>query len=358
MSQGALFRAALLAISAYLILGLAPPSKAGAEDPCVEDLEGDRCVARKAARLREIYGVQPIEVHQANADQMRRAYFVDGYGRDTVAITFVRTPGREPTAWVHFPRERGKAAAEPLQAAVSKAVWEHVLERSRLFDRKLVPLPDVLEDGSVMLCLHPWNYMVEAVDPPEPNTSAKDRPARRKIGNACHDELVQDYAKELERTAIPLFPACAALEPAQHRNDASRLAACGMLRGDKLAAAEVLNSAGEFREPRDPEDAPALARLFSNGASISWEGAAMRAPDPGKAWLAGLKSSRAHYFYAERVDGLSSRRVRLLGKLVRRRQGINDGSLERAPVEQNWVYIADGYYQLESVKVGSFAQTP
>lgn len=353
MNGGALFRALLPAMSAWLAMGFAPPSKAEAKDRC-----SDRCVIEQEARLSELYGVKPIKAHQAKGDQVRRAFFADGYGRDTLAIAFVRTPGREPTAWIHFPRQKGKVAAEPLQAPVPKAVWEHVLDRSRLFDRKLVALPTVLEDGTITLCFHPWGYWVEAVDPPAPDAAAKQSPVRRKIGNSCDDDLVQDYAEELERSAMPLFPACAALDPLHHRNDASRLAACGMLRGDKLAAAEVLNSAAEFREPRDPEDAPALRRLFSNGAVIDWEEMAIRGPGREKAWLAGLKSSRAHYFFAESVDGFSSRRVRLLGNLVRRRQGSDDGSIERAPVEQIWIHNADGYYQLESVKVGAFVQTP
>lgn len=309
-------RALWLAISAWLIVGFAPSVGEEGTDRCVYDRNAAGWAEEREARLRGIYDVLPIKAHQARGDQMRRAFFVDGNGHDVVAIVFVRTPGREPTAWIHFPRRQGKAASEPLQAEVPKAVWQHVLNRSWLFDRKLVALPTVHDDGSITLCLHPWNYTVEALDLPEPDASARADPARRRTGNSCEDDLIQDYANELGRTALPLFPACAALDPAGYRNDALRLEDCAKLRGDRLAAAEVLNIASGFREPGDPEDSPALARLFADGAVVHWEGTVLRGPALEKAWLAKLKSSRAYYFRAQSVEGLSSEKVRLIGNLV------------------------------------------
>jgi hypothetical protein len=214
------------------------------------------------------------------------------------------------------------------------------------------------EDGSITVCTHAWGYAIEATDPPDPGPDSKQRPPRRKIGNACEDDLVADYANELARSAVALFPACMALDPQHYRNDASRLAACGMLSGDRIAAADVLNSASEFREPRDPEDEPALAALFSDEAAIDWEGPAIGdARKPARTWLARLKTANARYFFAESVEGLSRRRVRLLGKLVRW-QPVANGRMERASVEQVWVFTSAQRYQVESVKVGPFEPAP
>lgn len=356
-----MIRAALLALGAWLVLGLAPAS--GKEPPLEKICRGKRGVDRCAAmqrELQELYGVNSIEAHQAAGDQVRRAYFIDGYGRDLVGIAFVRTAGRDLTVWVHFPRRPGDSPREPIQAPVTKAAWEHVLERSSLFDRVLVPLPNVPEeDGSITVCTHAWGYAIEATDPPDAGPDSKQRPPRRRIGNACEDDLVADYATELARSAVALFPACMALDRQHYRNDASRLAACGRLRGDRIAAADVLNSASEFREPREPEDLPALARLFANEAVIDWPGsAASSVRDPAKAWLAKLKEARVYHFFAESVEGLSRRRVRLLGWLVRTQQGADDGRVERAPVEQIWALTQSEDYEVESVKVGPFEPAP
>jgi hypothetical protein len=353
-------RAALVTLCAWLILAFAPAS--GKERPLEKGCRGDRGVDRCAdvqRRLRELYGVKAIEAHLGADDQVRRAYYVDGNGRDLVHIAFVRAAGRDPTVWVHFPRRPGVAALEPLQAPVPKAAWDHVLDRSSLFDRTLAPLERVQADGFITICLHGWGYAIEATDPPEPGSGSGRPPPRRAIGNSCDDDLVADYATELARSAVALFPACMALDPQHYRNDASRLAACGMLSGDRIAAADVLNSANALREPRDPEDEPVLSALFSDDAVIDWDGSVIRgAPGPARTWLARLKTTRARYFYAESVEGLSSRRVRLLGKLARAQQGVEDGSMERASVEQIWVFTPEHDYRVESVKVGPFEPAP
>ncbi|HYD37767.1 MAG TPA: hypothetical protein VEA60_09150 [Allosphingosinicella sp.] len=148
-------RATLLTLFAWLILAFAPQSPR-IEKECRGDRGLDRC-AEAQRQLRELYGLKAIEEHHAAEDQVRRAYIIDGYGRDLVAIAFVRTAGSDPTAWIHFPRRPGAAVREPLRAPVPKTVWEHVMERSSLFDRTLVPLPRVAEaDGTITICVHGW----------------------------------------------------------------------------------------------------------------------------------------------------------------------------------------------------------
>ena len=91
---------------------------------------------------------------------------------------------------------------------------------------------------------------------------------------------------------------------------------------------------------------------------IDWQGSIIRGKDAERAWLARIEEARVYYFFAEAVEGLSRRRVRLLGLLVRMQQGSDGARTERAPVEQVWVYTRYRYYRVESVKVGPFEVAP
>ena len=83
----------------------------------------DRCIQRGSAQL-ALFGVSPIEAHAAGGDLVRRAFFVDGYGRDVVAISFIRPRGAPPELVVHVPRGEGGEVPEPMRTEVAAAVPE------------------------------------------------------------------------------------------------------------------------------------------------------------------------------------------------------------------------------------------
>lgn len=309
---------------------------------CTDDRGVDRCAAEQQRRVRALFGARSIEEHEAAGDQIRRVFYVDGYGRDMVAISFVRAPGRDPTVFVHFPRREGEPASEPLQAPVPRAVWGDVLFRSAGFDRSFVPLAP----GTTSICLHSWVYTIEASDPPRHGRPAR---TRRKTEDACQDGPGETYAVELERAALALLPHCAALDPEQHRNEASMLAACRTLSGDRMAAAEVLNRAGAFRRVHGPDEVNLIAGHFDlSRASVDWNGARHPAGSGAAAFWAAKMSEGGHTnFYVESVEGISADRVRLTGWLAR-----GDGT--RARVEQNWVFGTIQEYWIESATVGPF----
>lgn len=351
-----MLRLMLLATSAWLILAFTPaPAKAPPPPDCRDDRGVDRCAAEQQRLVRELYRLKSIEEHKAAGDQVRRVFYVDGYGRDLVAIEFVRAPGHDPTARIHFPTAPGSAPAPSMQALVPKTVWEEVLDRSWLFDRALVPEKS---DGPI-ICMHAWIYTIEATDPAGPASYERSEPPRRKTGDACTDDLVQDYGDSVARAALPLFPACSALEPEQHRNEASRIAACGILRGDRLAAAEVLNRAGAFRRARESGEGVLLSGRFTSQATLDWNGSvsrdSLRLHD---VWLGRLAEAGRPAFYVESVDGLSSQRARLLGTLSRTEERPGGDRTLRARVEQIWVFTPARKYQVESVKVGPFESAP
>jgi len=345
---------ALAALAALLLTG-SGGAQVSAE--CRDDRGADRCAADQQKRVRDLFGVRSIEEHQAAGDQVRRVFYVDGYGRDLIAISFVRAPGRDPTAWLHFPTREGEPRVEPLQAAVPAAVWEEVIERSTLFDRALAPRPG--DEPSI--CMHSWVYTIEGTDPKGAGRFAKPPPIRRTTADACTGELAGAYAREVPRLAIGLFPACAALDAGKHRNDASRLHACRILRGDRLAAAEVLNRAHAFSRVREPDDADKLDGLFGHEPVLDWNGERSEAhwEAAKNLWVAKVTAEPRPSFYFEFVEGESGQRVRLVGYLSRTIE-VPDGPdpVYRARVEQIWTYDLDREFNVASIKVGPFERQP
>lgn len=356
-------RAALLAISAWLILGFAPaksPKPAKGQPPaadCHDDDLVDRCSPEQQRRVRELFGVKPIEAHRDAGDQVRRAFYVDGYGNDVVAIAFIRPKGGDPTLWVHFPSEPDGKRPEPLRAPVTQEVWDGVLDRSRNFDRPLAapaPEPDAPGMQTISLCIHSWVYTVEATDPAEGEYSPAT--LRRRTEDACDDGLAEPYATELQRAAVPLLPPCARLDRSLHRNEATLLSACRLLRGDRLAAAEVMNQLDRLRRAEGPEEVALIAGLFAYDARIDWAGEILDAKGgAAAAWARKLAEGGRTVLYYDVIEGESADRVRFVGLLSRSVDGEDRYRLAR--VEQIWVREGRDF-EIERATVGPFEPEP
>jgi hypothetical protein len=327
---------------------------------CTDDRGVDRCTAAQHREVLELFGMQPIEAHEASGDQVRRVFYVDGYGRDLVAIAFVRAAGRDPMLSVHFPRREGESPREPLTAMVPQRVWEDLLFRSQMFDRELAPpasSPSRPVVEAVPICLHSWVYTVEAADPASP-ADFRRAMIRRKVEDACQEGLAEVFAVEAQRAALPLLPACASLDPDQHRNPASILAACAMLHGDRMAAAAVMNRALALRRAHGPDDLIRIEGLFDYRGSVDWNGerAGGENNEAARFWLAKLGERDQTNFYIDRLEGESAYRVRVAGSLVRPVEGNTSGNgpYERATVEQIWSYGPGREFQIETATVGPF----
>jgi hypothetical protein len=341
--------------AALLFVTLASAAAAQTQQPvdrnCRDDRGRERCADSALQQLRTLYGVQSIEELAASGAEVRRIFYVDGYGRDTVLIAFVRAPTSDPTLWIHHPRQDGEERLEPFHAPVPIDVWNEVIERGRNFHRSFAGQsgPTIEPDGSIMVCSHSWIYVVEAAE-----RASAGRPGRirRKIEDACQDGPAKIYAGELERIALALIPHCAALEPEQYRNPASILAACRMLHGDRLAAAEVMNRAMAFRELRGPVDVDRISGSFAEATEIDWAGQLYRGSGyrAGEFWTARLErgDGRPTHMYFERAVGETADRVRVAGMLSR---SIEDGT-ETAAIEQIWARDINGLMQLERATIG------
>ena len=347
------------------LLAVAAPAKAPPAErhppmgDCRDDDMVDRCSPEQQRRVRELFGVKPIEAHRAAGDQVRRAFYVDGYGNDVVAIAFVRPKGGDPTLWIHFPHAAKGARPEALQAPVPGEVWEDVLRRSSHFDRRLVRPPQPPSaSGEMTLCMHSWVFTVEATDPAEGDYQPAT--VRRATEDACDDGLAEAYAVELQRAALPLLPPCAALDRSRYRNEAMMISACRLLSGDRLAAAKVLNRADPLRFVREAEDTAELEGLFQYQATVDWNGERSGGNSTAaKFWTAKvLENGRADLYY-ETIEGLAPGRVRLTGRLFREitAPGSHEPVDEQARVEQIWT-DDQGDFAIRSATVGPFQRQP
>lgn len=353
----------LLAVSAFLVCGFAP-AKAPREysyppaGDCHDDDMVDRCSAEQQRRVRELFGVKTIEAHRDAGDQVRRAFYVDGYGRDLIAIVFIRPKGGDAALWVHFPKDRAGNGSEPLRSSVPARLWEEIVERSAHFDRTLAPAPKVKRDPDggqeITMCLHSWVYTIEASD----LADAENRPAtvRRKTEDACDNGLGQAYANELQKAAVPLLPHCDRLDRSQHRNEATLLSDCRLLRGDRLAAAEVMNRIHLLRSVDGPADAVLIRGLFDSGARIMWAGETVADPRGGAdGWAKKIGEGQGRTtLYYDHIEGESAGRVRFVGSLSR--LNADGEGYQTAPVEQIWIRRF-GDFVIQSVTVGAFEPT-
>lgn len=244
----------------------APVETRSLPDPdCSDDRGSNRCGRAAHERMRALYGIESPEALLARGVTMRRAMFVDGYGRDMVAVTFWREPGKVPMVEVRSPRAEGGEEPQQLRAAVSGQTWEEIVSASEFFDRDLAAEPP--QPGSAAtsppgprLCLHSWVVVVEAVDAPRvvPNivfgtgsvAQARDpslpvevstTPAsiRSDTEDACSDGLGMNYAMALATAGLDQLTECSSLKLDDFRNEPHLLATCHRLRGDRLVAGEA-----------------------------------------------------------------------------------------------------------------------
>ena len=311
-------------------------------DPCRDDNGDDRCSAAKQAEMRALYRVPPIETY-SNAT-VRRVFFVDGYGNDTVALEFVRAAEKDPVVRVHFPKVEGEAPGTPIEQVLTAQQWQQVIDASQYFDRQFAPkqTPEAkgnYEDEAV-ICLHSWVYWAESID--------RGEKPRSTVNDACNDQPVEQFAWLAAKVALRAIPFCNALDLKLSRNEAAVLRSCEGLTGDRIAAAEVWNRAEGFRsfDDRDFD----LERMASYPVELDYQGQQFKGQDAAKKWREAMSAkNRPRYFY-DGVHGQDAQRVTVPGGFII----WGDGKIhQRAEVGMKWENEGDTFY-LKSVKVGPY----
>lgn len=219
------------------MLALAPANVLAA-DECKDDRGLDRCDPQEQAAMLARYGLDNGESLQQQGTQVRRAFFVDGYGRDILAVSFVYERGRDPRVDVRIPVRAGEPATPPATMVISAAQWDSALTKGSYFDRQLTPMEG--EDRSI--CLHSWVIRIEAIDPvrlsQDSYPAGRDEPSvRSKTATSCGPSLAVDYAFELADLAYDLLPWCSALRASNNRDKVQAMTVCARFSGDRIAAA-------------------------------------------------------------------------------------------------------------------------
>lgn len=323
------------------------------EEQCLRDPNLAPCLQSRADELVRTYGVRRIEAHRDAGDQVLRVFF--RHNQELALIAFVRAPGRDPTATVYFPRMPRQPAPAPMEAPIPEAVWNEALRRAAYADRSLVPLPPDPDDRTI--CMHPDVFFFERADPAVPTLELAGR-VRRHDADACEDPPLVQFARDLQRLVIPLFPACDALDSAAWGSGVSRLMTCRRLSGDRLTAARIMNLAEPLRRMRPPEDLRNLEELIEPGATIDWNGRRRGTGDGSAAafWHARFAEDHVDALWIDEAVGVSEHRVRLSGRLLRYSSETSPTAKE-ARFEQIWATTYSGT-QIVSITVGPWQDRP
>lgn len=324
---------------------------------CRDDNGRDRCASEDRARVEAALGMASIENEAATGAEIYRARFVDGYGHDMPAVAFERRQGQSPQVVVYL------SGGKLIRGVVSQSEWDAVRKGARFADRTLAPKPETNlppDQRPMSICLHAWLTTVEMSNSPE--AASRVTPVRRRQESACDGALTTEFAFDLAKRAIAVLPDCDALDPEEHRNDITRLAVCGRLEGDRIAAASLMNQIGAGRAKIREDLTPARAWGYwmgtNNQVELTWAGETARNARTvngrrADALLAAqLVASPDLRAYMQRFNAVSSRRVETTGTLERDRGDVR----EHAPFAQVWVWdwgLDD--WMLESWTVEPFA---
>ncbi len=245
---------------------------------CGDDRGQDRCDPEFQAKMRGYYGIESVEELAEAGSEVYRAMFVDGYGNDVVAVSFVREPGKSPYVDVRAPSLKPDNE-QPLRTIISPERWSTVSDHSPSFDQKLAY--EVARTGEpATMCLHGWVVVVESAEAISPHVSTRvdfdeegkevseaqivrTAPTiRRDTESACANGLAVPYAFDLAKEAKEALVECANLKIDNFRNATNFLAACHRLRGDRQTAARALSTIEKLQAFRSEEDIEDNSLLF------------------------------------------------------------------------------------------------
>jgi hypothetical protein len=264
----------MIFLLASLWFAIAPTYAAGADkevsNDCRDDDGNDRCAPKVQEKMRASYGLEDADALMKAGVTLRRAMYVDGYGRDVLAISFVRKPGVSPFVEIRLSCAGKKDCPPALSAAVSSKMWEQVIEQSRNFDQKLaaeLASAPKGEDIPIAICMHSWVVVAEAVDAPQIDQSVASREKtkgeiRRDTEDACAKGLAVPYAFQLAKLALDSLPECGGLAADDFRNTPMLLSTCAALRGDRLAAVDAYALVRDLRDV-DLDEPADLAKFFT-----------------------------------------------------------------------------------------------
>ena len=229
-----------------------------------------------------------------------------------------------------------------MEKELTASQWEDVLTLSRDFDKTFVKVKSGDPDAIVM-CIHPWVYLVEGIDP-------GDKP-RSKVEDACDDPPMETFVWPAAKLARSIFPHCDLLDRSLGRNDATLLVTCSGLTGDKIAAARVFNDAKGFRFLDDKQGGK-LKGVSDYEITLDVSGRKSAKQEAHDLWDQQFADGSTTFNYYS-VHGLDAKTVRVNGELWRRGNLDDDADDQVADVEMMWA--EDGsVFEVKSIKLSAF----
>lgn len=284
---------------------------------CADDSGGDRCSDAAVKAWHDRYDLRPVETMAADGTTVRRMLYVDGYGRDVLAISAIRVKGASPVIEIRRPRSKDDAQPATWTRPIPEKAWDRILGDATTAHRRLAPETKAGDDTAI--CLHAWVSRFESGEPRRlaPFVVGQlwlDPESRVMTISACEGSPTQRFGATLAEIAADTFGECSSIDVDRMRNGIALIEACVGLRGDTLAAGHVMSIYRNlypliFRAQDEGKSWPDLLRAdfklasqgLKEGEQADWAGV--------RALFA--KADNIH-FDVEQVTGLDADRVEML----------------------------------------------
>lgn len=311
-----MMRALFLSILALLA---APASAQELEDfasGCADDSGGDRCSDAAVRAWHDRYGLRPVETMAADGTMVRRMLYVDGYGRDVLAISAIRAKGAPPVIEIRRARDKGGAQPTTWTRPIPEKAWDRILSDAATAHRRLAPETKAGDDAAI--CLHAWVSRFESGDPRRLASFVVgqlwlDPESRAMTASACEGSPTERFGTTLAEVAAGTFGECSSLDADRMRNGIALIEACMGLRGDTLAAGHVMSIYRDlypliFRAEEEGKSWPDLLRADFRLASQGLKEGEQA--DWGELRALFAKADNV-YFEVEEATGLDADRVEM-----------------------------------------------
>lgn len=363
--------AAAVAMTLGAVSGAAAQDAGSQPEPfdrdCMDDYGRRLCDGQAWSGIVESFGVAPAETLAAEGWRGVRVFTVDGYSHDmpmvsVLAREFDSYDWPSPAIIEVWGRARGDEPAPVLRREAWSIAWWAALElqelaaespvrQSEASQRPQAIASATTEDPStvaVTICLHAWLTITESLG---------ETGVVRRVRNACGEDPVYDASYDFSELALNGFPHCNHLDPAQHRNESTRLQSCLLTEGpDRVAAAELLNILqGRLFRRFDVVDDAAFAELLAEEARLTWGDSpeAVGRAAAAAAFLAEARAGNRTWLWPERVTGRVDG-VEVEGLIER----FARDSAQEGRFRQTWRRDAGGEWRLHEFRVEPLADIP
>ena len=214
---------------------------------CADDSGSDRCSDAAVKAWHERYGLRPVDTMATDGTAVRRMLYVDGYGRDVLAISAIRAKNAPPVIEIRRPRNKDGVIPTTWTRPISEKAWDRIIGDAATAHRRFAP---ETKADDVAICLHAWVSRFESGDPRRlaPFVVGQmwlDPESRAMTASACGGGPTDRFGATLAEVAVETFGECSSIDADRMRNGIALIEACMGLRGDTIAAGHVM---GVYRD--------------------------------------------------------------------------------------------------------------